>query len=231
MTVSGREEVLVVDDDVRIQRMVRRILELEGYHVIGAGNADQAMEVLDEKNPALILLDIMMPGTDGYHLCRNIRDFSKVPIIMITARNSDEEKVTGLNSGADDYVTKPFSANELTARVRAVLRRSNMTPNITAPSFQKDGLRVDFAAHQVFLHGTALDLTGTEYRILSYLAYHAGRVVTPDSLLQNVWGEAYIGEEHLLQVNVSRLRRKTGDNARNPKYIFTKRGIGYMIAR
>ena len=229
--VSGRLQILVVDDDNRIQRMLRRILELEGYQVIGAGNAEAALEVLDEKNPALILLDVMMPGMDGNSLCRSIWDFSPVPIIMVTARDSDEEKVTGLDSGADDYLTKPFSSDELTARVRAVLRRSNMAVLETESAFKKDGLLVYYAAHQVHLNGLELDLTGTEYRILSYLAHNAGRVVTPERLLQNVWGESYIGEEHLLQVNMSRLRKKTNDSVKNPKYIVTKRGIGYMISK
>ncbi|MFC1917248.1 response regulator transcription factor [Chloroflexota bacterium] len=222
---------MVVDDDIRIQRMLRRILELEGYQVIGAGNAEEALEVLDEKNPALILLDVMMPGMDGHSLCRSIRDFSPVPIIMVTARDSDEEKVTGLDNGADDYLTKPFSSGELAARVRAVLRRSNMAALETESTFKKDGLLVDYAAHQVHLNGLELDLTGTEYRILSYLTHNAGRIVTPDRLLQNVWGESYIGEEHLLQVNMSRLRKKTKDSVKNPKYIVTKRGIGYMISK
>ena len=228
---SGKTLVLVVDDDIRILRMIRRILELENYRVTCAKNGEEALEALDRETPDLILLDIMMPGMDGHTLCQLIREYSQVPIIMVTAKSSDEEKVESLNAGADDYLTKPFSSSELAARVRAVLRRSKLLGDNLAPRFQLNGLEVDFTSHCVVLNGKDVDLTATEYRMLSYLAGNSGRVVTPENVLHHVWGEAYTGETHLLQVNINRLRNKIGDNAKNPKYIFTKPGIGYLVPK
>jgi DNA-binding response OmpR family regulator len=228
---SGKTSVLVVDDDVRILRMVRRILELERYHVACASNAEEALEILDEKMPDLVLLDIMLPGMDGHALRQQIREYSQVPVIMITAKSSDEEKIESLDAGADDYLTKPFSSGELAARVRAVLRRSKLPGDNLKSRFQLNGLVVDFTSHRVLLKGKDISLTATEYRILSYLAGNAGRVVTPQNILRQVWGEEYAGETHLLQVNINRLRRKIGDNARNPEYIITKPGIGYLVPK
>ncbi|MFC1913656.1 response regulator transcription factor [Chloroflexota bacterium] len=227
---SRKPRVLVVDDNIRILRMIRRILELESCHVTCAGNAEEALRTLDEETPDLILLDIMMPGMDGHTLCQHIREYSQVPIIMVTAKSSDEEKVAGLDAGADDYLTKPFSSGELAARVRAVLRRGKLSGD-NLPSFQLNGLVVDFTSNRVVLNGKDVDLTAIEYRILSYLVGNAGRVVTPENILDHVWGEAYSGENHLLQVNINRLRKKIGDNTKKPKYIFTKSGIGYLVPK
>ena len=228
---SRKTSVLVVDDDVRILRMVQRILEMEGYLVFRAINGEAALNILDEGIPGVVLLDIMMPDIDGYTVCRRIREFSPVPIIMLTAKDSDEEKVQGLDAGADDYVTKPFSASELTARVRAVLRRSKLWDKCTEPELRCHDLIVDFAGHKVTLNGGEVNLTATEYRLLSYLARNAGRVVTPDQVVTEVWGEEYLGETHLLQVNMARLRQKLGDGARNSRYIQTRPGIGYMMVK
>lgn len=226
---SRKASVLVVDDDFRILRMVRRIIELEGYRVLTASDGEAALNVFDEEVPDLVLLDIMMPVMNGYTVCQRIREFSQVPIIMVTARGSDEEKVSGLDAGADDFVTKPFSAKELTARIRAVLRRSQPGNEKHEPGFWLGELLVDFASHWVTVGGRRVDLTATEYKILFYLARNAGRVVTPDALLHQVWGEEYGGECHLIQVNISRLRKKIGDNGRNHKFIITRPGIGYMM--
>ncbi len=223
--------VLVVDDDVHILRMMRRILELDGYRVLSASDGEAALDVFDEETPDLVLLDIMMPGMDGYTLCRYIREFSQVPIIMVTVKSNDEEKVQGLDAGADDYVPKPFSANELLARVRAVLRRTKLWDVRTEPALCCYDLVIDFARHRVSLGSQEVNLSGTEYRLLSYLAHNAGRVVTPDQILAKVWGEEYDGEAHLLQVNMARLRQKLGDDARNSRYILTRPGIGYMMPK
>jgi len=228
---SRKASVLVVDDDVRILRMVRRILNLEGYRVLTANNGEAALDVFDKETPDLVLLDILMPGMDGYTACQRIREFSQIPIIIVTVKGKDEEKIQGLDIGADDYVIKPFSAKELLARVRATLRRIKPQDGHPEPSFCSEDLVVDFARYRVHVEGREVNLTVIEYRVLSYLAHNAGRVVTPDQILEKVWGEDYIGETHLLQVSIARLRKKLGDDARNPKYILTKPGIGYMMVK
>lgn len=223
--------VLVVDDDVRMLRMMRRILELESYRVITAGSAEAAFDVFDREAPDVVLLDVMMPGMDGYAACQRIREFSQVPIMMVTARSVDEEKVRGLDSGADDYVTKPFSASELTARVRAVLRRTALWDDPPEPALKCGDLVIDFSRKRVTLGSQELNLTATEYRLLSYLARNADRVLTPDQILEKVWSERYVGETNLLQANITRLRKKLKEDARNPRYILTRQGIGYMMVR
>jgi len=226
---SKKVSALVVDDDVRMLRMMQRILELEGYHVRTASNGEAALEIFDEDNPDLILLDIMMPGMDGYALCQNIREFSEAPIIMVTAKDKNDEKVEGFNKGADDYVTKPFSANELAARAKAVLRRAKLWEERPEPTFYSDNLTIDFARRRVTLGGQEVNLTATEYRILSYLAHNVDRIVTPNQILERVWNREYIGETHLLRVNIARLRQKLKEDPRNPRHILTRSGIGYML--
>jgi len=223
--------VLVVDDDVRILRMVRQILELEGYRVLTAGDGETALRTFDVESPDLILLDIMLPDMDGYKVCQCIREFSQVPVIMVTAKSDDEEKVAGLNIGADDYVTKPFSSRELTARVKAILRRSELSDERPEPAFRLNDLAVDFTLRKVAVGREQVSLTATEYRILTYLARNAGRVITLDTILRHVWGEAYEGESHLLQVNIARLRKKIGDNIKKPRYVITRPGIGYTMSK
>ncbi len=228
---SRKASVLVVDDDVRILRMMQRILELEGYRALKASNGEATLNVFDEETPDLVLLDIVMPDMDGYTVCQRIREFSQVPIIMVTAKDKDEEKIRGLNAGADDYITKPFSSQELLARVRTVLRRTTLWDEHPEPAFCSYDLVIDFARHRVTLSGHEVNLTATEYRLLSYLARNAERVVTPDQILERVWGEDYVGEVHLLQVLLGRVRRKLGDDTRNPRYILTRHGIGYMMMK
>jgi len=229
MSPSGKVSALVVDDDVRMLRMMQRLLELEGFRVHTAGDGQAALEIFDEADPDLVLLDIMMPGMDGYALCQNIREFSEIPIIMVTAKDKNDEKVEGFNQGADDYVTKPFSSNELTARVKAVLRRANAREQRPEPVFHSGDLVIDFARHRVMLGDQEVSLTATEYRILSYLARNVDRIVTPNQILEKVWSKEYIGETHLLRVNIARLRQKLKDNPRNPRHILTRSGIGYML--
>jgi DNA-binding response OmpR family regulator len=228
---SRKTSVLVVDDDVRILRMMQRILDLEGHRVLTANNGEAALDVFDEETPDLVLLDIIMSGIDGYTTCQHIREFSQIPIIMVTVKGKDEDKIQGLDAGADDYVIKPFSAKELAARVRAVLRRTKPQDGHPEPSFCSEDLAVDFARYRVSVEEREVNLTVTEYRVLSYLAHNAGRVITPDQILKKVWGEDYIGETHLLQVNMARLRKKLGDDVRNPRYILTRPGIGYMMVK
>jgi len=226
---SKKISILVVDDDARLLRMVQQILELERYRVLTAVNGESALAVFDEEPPALVLLDIMMPGMDGFTVCRRIREFSQVPIIMVSAKHNDTEKVEGLDAGADDYVTKPFSSPELAARVRAALRRTATQSDIAGPSFRSGELVIDFTRRRVNVGKTEMNLTAVEYKLLSYLAQNSGRVVTPDQIMEAVWGEEYIGENHVLHVNISRLRQKLGDTGKTPKYILTRPGIGYMM--
>jgi len=223
--------ILVVDDDIRMVRMMKRMLELEGFQVITASGGEQALKMFDKDTPNLVLLDIMMPDMDGWIVCRRIREFSQVPIIMVTARGDDKEKVEGLDIGADDYVTKPFSASELAARVRAVLRRAGTAETHQESTFRYKDMEIDFTSHRVTVNGKELKLTATEYKMLSYICQNAGRVVTPDQLLDKVWGEEYVGAAHLLQVNIARLRKKLGDDAKQPQYIMTRSGIGYIMAK
>lgn len=223
--------VLVVDDDIRMLRMMKRMLELEGFQALVANNGDTALKTFDKETPDLVLLDIMMPDMDGYAVCQRIREFSQVPIIMVTARGDDKEKVEGLDIGADDYVTKPFSASELAARVRAVLRRIGSQDRFQEATFRYKDLIIDFTSRRVTVNNEELKLTSTEYKLLSYISLNAGRVVTPDQLLNKVWGEEYIGAPHLLQVNIARLRKKLGDDAKKPTYILTRPGIGYIISK
>jgi DNA-binding response OmpR family regulator len=228
---SKKALVLVVDDDIRMLRMMKRMLELEGFQVLVASSGESSLKMFEKETPDLVLLDIMMPDMDGYTVCQRIREFSQVPIIMVTAKGDDKEKVEGLDIGADDYVTKPFSASELAARVRAVLRRVGTQEKPSSSVFRYKDLVIDFSSHRVMVGKQELNLTSTEYRILSYISYNAGRVVTPDQLLDKVWGEEYIGAPHLLQVNIARLRKKLGDDAKNPDYILTRPGIGYLMSK
>jgi two-component system KDP operon response regulator KdpE len=174
----------------------------------------------------------MMPGLDGREVCRRLREFSIAPILMLTAKDTEEDKVAGLDVGADDYMTKPFGAQELLARVKALLRRSKQyTKEAATPVFSSAELTVDFGQHQAFMDGHAINLTPTEYRIIAYLARNAGRVVTQDDLLTKVWGPAYRDEAHLLRVNIARLRQKVEKDPGKPRFIITRPGIGYSLTK
>ena len=228
---SKKTSILVVDDDIYVVRMMQRILDLEGYRVLKVGTGEAAIDMFLEENPDLMLLDIMMPTMDGYTVCERIREFSQVPIIIVTAKGNEEEKIKGLDAGADDYLTKPFSSGELAARVRSVLRRSVYRTEHYQPVFSSHDLTIDFTWHRVVLSDQVVDLTATEYRLLSYLVRNVGRVLTPDQILREVWGEDYIGEHHLLRVNIARLRHKLSDDSRRPRFIITKIGLGYMFIK
>lgn len=223
--------IMVVDDDERTQHMLGSMLRLEGYRVVTADGGEEALKQFADEAPDLVLLDIMMPGIDGYDLCQRIRQFSQVPIIMLTAKDSEQDTIEGLDVGADDYVTKPFLSRELLARIRASLRRARQWDERPSPPFRLDDLVVDFNNHRVQRNGKEVSLTATEYRLLSYLARNAGRVLTADAILTVVWGDRYYGDVHLLQSTMANLRSKLGDDARNPQYIVTRSGIGYMMKK
>src|SRR5947199_3505357 len=226
--------IVAADDDPQLLRLMMRNLQFEGYEVIPASNGQQALEEIEEQVPDLVLLDVMMPRMDGFTVCYRVLEFSSVPIIIITARGQDQDKVRGLDLGADDYLTKPFSVDELLARVRAVLRRSQFTSREQSQGLRATtatgNLEIDYSQHQVMLNGREIALTPTEYRIIAYLAQNVGRVVTQDLLLEHVWGSEYLGESHMLQVNINRLRHKIERDPTHPLYILTKVGIGYLLA-
>jgi DNA-binding response OmpR family regulator len=227
---KGKTLILVVDDEPRYVRAIQVNLEASDYAVIATHDGQSAIELAASENLDLILLDIRMPGIDGYEACRRIREFSTVPIIMLTALAEDADKVKGLDAGADDYVTKPFSATELLARVRAVLRRVEFSKNLEdTPVFHVDDLRVDFSQQRVFFREEEIRLTPTEYRLLSELVKNSGRVMVPEVLLERVWGLGYEGETSLLWQAIHRLRSKIEPNPNEPKYIQTRPGLGYIF--
>ncbi len=223
--------IVVVDDDPGILKLVTLNLQLEGFRVITATDGKEAVKLVQDEQPSLVLLDIMMPVMDGFQACARIREFSEVPIIMLTAKGSIEDIVKGLDTGADDYVVKPFSINELVARVKAVLHRTKFPQEVPQPAFASGDLSIDFAQHQVRISGEEVILPPTEYRILCLLARNAGRVITHEHLLTEVWGREYRGDTHILQVAVARLRKRLGDDPGDPKYIATRPGIGYTFRR
>ena len=227
---ARKPTILTADDDPHLLRLVARNLDLEDYKVLTASDGEQALEQIEAQQPDLVLLDVMMPRMDGFSVCRRVREFSTVPIIIVTAREQD--KVRGLDLGADDYLTKPFSVDELLARVAAVLRRAQFSPDEHpyATHTTIGELAIDHALRMVTMAGSEVKLTPTEYSLLAYLAHNAGRIVLQDTLLERVWGAAYVGEGHLLQVNVSRLRHKLEPDPAHPSYLLTKPGIGYLLA-
>src|SRR6266550_4955946 len=231
---AKKTTVVAADDDPQLLRLVTRNLQLEGYDVIAVSDGQQALTQIEQQVPNLVLLDVMMPKMDGFTVCHRVREFSTVPIIIVTARGQDQDKVRGLDLGADDYLTKPFSVDELLARVRAVLRRAQFSANehvhVLRTTITIGHLAVDYAQHLVTFAGQEVPLTPIEYRLLAYLAQNAGRVVTQDLLLEHVWGSEYLGESHMLQVNINRLRRKIETDPTHPRYILTKVGIGYLLA-
>lgn len=231
---ARKQHILTADDDLQLLRLVSRSLELEDFHVLTASNGEEALSIIELQALDLVLLDVMMPKMDGFTVCQKVREFSSVPIIIITARGQDNDKVKGLNLGADDYLTKPFNIDELVARVRAVLRRAQFTPQEQTYATQTvttiGSLTIDYSQRLVTVDGKEIVLTPTEYRVLAYLIQNAGRIVTQDLLLEYVWGQEYVGESHMLQVNVNRLRRKIEPDPAHPHYILTKVGIGYQFS-
>jgi two-component system response regulator VicR len=226
------EHVLAVDDEPRYLEIIRFNLETAGYRVACAGSGEEALELFDTVEPSLVVLDVMLPGIDGFEVCRLMRERSSRPIIMLTAKGAEEDKVRGLRLGADDYVTKPFSAQELLARVEAVLRRAHPpeTGERRPEPITLGDLRIDPQAKRVTLAGREVRLSPTEYRLLERLAEHAGVVLSRDDLLTEVWGKAYRGEDEILRVTLWRLRQKLADDPSAPRYIVNRPGLGYMLS-
>jgi len=221
--------VLVVDDERRYRELLEMDLSRRGYRVLTAADGLRALELIEESVPDLVLLDVMLPDLDGYEVCRRIRELASVPVIMLTARVEEADKIRGLRIGADDYVTKPFSAIELMARVEAVLRRAEPLRVAESRPFERDGLRIDFRERRVATEGGDIELTAAEYRLLCELALNAGRVMVHDELLHRVWGPGYEGASELLHTAIRRLRRKIEADPAQPRFILTKRGVGYYL--
>ena len=222
--------ILVVDDDPQLVRLVRANLTAGGYRVLTAMNAHSALELVNMEMPDMIILDIMLPEMDGYELCRRIREFSDMPIIMLTAKVEDTDKVRGLKLGADDYLTKPFSVQELLARIEAVLRRSRSPEDVNAPRvFTCDDISVDFVQRRVTVRGQEVALTLTEYKLFLELVSNAGRVMLHRELLTRVWGAEYQDELEYLRAYIRHLRQKLEADPHQPKYILAKPGIGYLF--
>ncbi len=222
--------ILVVDDESRMVDFIRMNLELESFQVLEARNGIEALDMIRKHIPELIILDVMMPQLDGFETLRMLREFSSVPVIMLTAKGEEEDKVHGLELGADDYVTKPFGARELVSRVKAVLRR---TESITEPAEAilgvDDRLSVDFNRHEVIVEGEHIKLRPTEYRLLYHLIENAGWTLPHEQILAKVWGYEYRDETHYVRLYVNYLRGKIEEDPANPKYILTERGIGYRF--
>lgn len=222
--------ILVVDDEPRYVRLMEANLLPEGYQVFKAYDGQKAVEMVAENQPDLVLLDVMMPGLDGFQACERIREFSNVPIIMVTAKGEEQDRVKGLDRGADDYVVKPFSATELLARVRAVLRRAQVSGSAFQQAiFNHGNLKIDFARAEVFKDDKMVFLSATEYRLLLQFAHSPGRILSSEDLLVNVWGPEYADDKEILWVSISRLRQKLEDDPRNPKHIVTRSGMGYTM--
>ena len=224
--------ILVVDDEPDVVESVRLgfMLQWRDVDVLGAAEGEAALDVVEQEHPDIVLLDVGLPGIDGFEVLRQIRAFSDVPVVMLTARDDAMDKVKGLELGADDYVTKPFNHLELMARVKAVLRRLEMpAPASRMPSFKSGDLEVDFAKHEARLAGSRLDLTPTEYKLLYHLVRNAGHVLEHGTLLAKVWGREYVDEVDYIRVYIRRLRDKLGDSSDDPRYIETERGLGYRF--
>ncbi|MBI5563959.1 MAG: response regulator transcription factor [Chloroflexi bacterium] len=225
-----RHRILIVDDEPRMIRFIQMNLELEGYHVSQASNGFEALTRLRDDLPDLVILDVMMPDMDGFETLRLLREVSAVPVIMLTVKADEADKVRGLELGADDYVTKPFSPKELSSRVKAVLRRTEMPAPVEKSATQIDDyLQIDFDRRIVIAGGTEIKLRPTEYRLLYHLVNNAGRIMTHEQLLSKAWGYEYREESHYLRLYVTYLRQKIEPDPANPRYILTERGVGYRF--
>jgi two-component system KDP operon response regulator KdpE len=230
MAANAERRVLIVDDEPNLVDAIRLYLEMEGYVILTAMSGREALDKLRDLLPDLVILDVMMPGMDGFETLREMRKVSNVPVIMLTARGEEDDKVRGLRLGADDYVPKPFSQRELSSRVQAVLRRAETPPLVAKTTVQvDDDLTIDFSRAEVFLKEQRVQLTPTEYRLLYHLASNPGRVLPYETILSKVWGMEYREEEHYVRLYVNYLRQKIEPDPGKPKYILTERGLGYRF--
>ncbi len=221
--------ILVVDDEVEIMRALQRSLAAHGYEVFVAKNGEEALEEVARHRPDLILLDLGLPGISGLEVCKKVRESSNLPIIVLSVKDTERDKVLALDLGADDYVSKPFSVNEVLARVRVALRHSAQVQTGTEPIFSAGPLRIDFAQRQVQVNGQDVKLTPTEYDLLKALIKNSGKIMTRQMLLSQVWGTGYGTEAHYLHVYIGQLRRKIEPDPAHPRFILTISGVGYRF--
>ena len=225
-----RYKILAVDDEQRMVRFIQLNLEQDGFEVVTAYNGKEALEQVRTQLPDLILLDIMMPDINGFEVLKKIREVNNVPVIMLTAKGEEDDRIQGLELGADDYITKPFSPRELVSRIRAVLRRTkSFKEDQVDQIIVDDRLTIDFSRREVWVEGKKVDLRPTEYRLLYHLVQNAGWVNTHEQLLSKVWGFEYQDEPHYVRLYVNYLRKKLEEDPSNPKYILTERGVGYRF--
>ncbi len=224
-----RPRILIVDDDLVIIKFLRANLKASDYDTLTAMDGAEALEVIERELPDLVILDIMMPNMDGFEVCRQLREWSRLPVIMLSARGDATDKVKCLNLGADDYITKPFGVGELIARVRSMLRRTEATAISTQPSFTSGDLKINFAQRQVIIAGNEVKLTPTEYRLLEEFVVNAGKVLTHKYLLNKVWGPEYGEEKEYLHTFVHRLRRNLEPDRTKPRYLVSVPGVGYQF--
>ncbi|MCY4146565.1 MAG: response regulator transcription factor [Chloroflexi bacterium] len=223
------KRILVVDDEPRMIGFIRMNLELESHQVFEARNGLEALDVIRTQLPDLVLLDVMMPELDGFETLRMLREFSDIPVIMLTAKGEESDKVTGLELGADDYITKPFGTRELTSRIKAIFRRLEKPTTDQAVLRIDERLSIDFNRREVIVAGEHVKLRPTEYRLLYHLVRNAGWTVPHDQILQKVWGYEYRDEAHYVRLYVNYLREKIETDPSNPQYIITERGVGYRF--
>ena len=230
MVASEDKLILVVDDESRMVRFVRMNLELEGYQVAEASSGIEALDKVRDELPDLVVLDVMMPEMDGFETLARLREISTVPVIMLTVKGDEEDRIRGLELGADDYVTKPFSPRELASRIRAVLRRAEMPSPVARTTIRVDDhLEIDFRQREVIVDGERIRLRPTEYRLLYHLVNNAGWIMTQEMLLSKVWGYEYRDEAGLLRLYITYLRKKIEPEPGDPRYILTERGVGYRF--
>ncbi len=227
---SSKYKILVVDDEKRMVRFIQLNLEQDGFQVLTAYNGAEALEQVRTQLPDLILLDIMMPDISGFEVLKRIREVNSVPVIMLTAKGEEDDRIQGLELGADDYITKPFSPREMVSRIRAVLRRTRSFKEDQVDLIKVDDrLTIDFSRREVWVEGKIVDLRPTEYRLLYHLVKNAGWVNTHEQLLSKVWGFEYQDEPHYVRLYVNYLRKKLEKDPSNPQYILTERGVGYRF--
>jgi len=229
-SVSTNTKILVIEDEERMARFVRLNLEQDGFQVNEALTGREGLDKLRTFMPDLVLLDVMLPDLDGFELLKMIREIDTVPVIMLTAKGEEEDKVRGLELGADDYITKPFSPRELVSRVKAVLRRIESS-SVSAEEFIQvdDRLKIDFNRREIWVEGKLVKLRPTEYRLLYHLVQNAGWVLTYDQILSRVWGYEYRDEPHYVRLYINYLRQKLEKDPSDPKYVLTERGVGYRF--
>lgn len=224
------KRILVVDDEPRYQRLLDANLRTDGYTIVTASDGLQAIDIFSSQPFDLILLDVMMPNLDGFDTCQRIREYSNIPIIMLTAKGDEKDRVRGLDLGADDYLVKPFSATELLARVRAVLRRAQVSiEDGQARYFTHKGIRIDFARAEVWRDDEPVSLSATEYRLLLQFVHNVGKIMSAEELLTRIWGPEYRTEKEILWVSIARLRQKLEATPHSPIHIVTRTGLGYLM--